>query len=151
MRLVLAALLALWAGLAAALEPSEMLSDPALEARARALDHEIRCVKCQSESLASSNADWARDARRTIRELISGGATDTEVRGWFLERYGEFVLMDPPKSGSTLALWLAGPAMALIGLLGAAAYLRGRARAAEAPPDALSEAEEARLREILKD
>ena len=103
-----------------ALEPSEMLDDPGLEARARVLDHEIRCVKCQSEAVASSNADWAKDARRQIRELIAEGATDAEVKDWFLARYGEFVLMNPDKSGSNLALWLAGPGMLLIAVLLAA-------------------------------
>ncbi|THH38860.1 cytochrome c-type biogenesis protein CcmH [Aliishimia ponticola] len=145
----------LWLVLAApalALDPSEMLADPELEARARALDHDIRCVKCQSEVVASSNADWAKDARRQIRELISDGASDAEVKQWFLDRYGEFVLMNPPKSGSTLALWLAGPAMLLTALLLGGAYIRRRAHAEDPAGDtALSEAEEARLREILKD
>jgi cytochrome c-type biogenesis protein CcmH len=147
----LALLIWLIAAPALALDPSEMLEDPALEARARALDHEIRCVKCQSEALASSNADWAQDARRQIRELVADGASDAEVKDLFLARYGEFVLMDPPKSGSTLALWLAGPAMLLIAVLGAAVYLRGRSRAAAPGNDSLSAEEEARLREILRD
>jgi cytochrome c-type biogenesis protein CcmH len=150
-RAVLIGLLA--AGPALALDPKEMLPDPALEARARALDHEIRCVKCQSEAVSSSNAEWAVDARRSIRELIAGGASDADVRAWFVERYGEFVLMDPPKTGSNLALWLAGPAMMAIALLGAVAYLRGRSQAPELAEaqGGLSTEEQARLREILKD
>ncbi len=141
------------AGPALALDPREMLSDPALEARARALDHEIRCVKCQSEAVSSSNAEWAVDARRSIRELIDGGASDAEVRAWFVERYGEFVLMDPPKTGSNLALWLAGPAMMAIAVLGAVTYLRGRSHEPEPAEGqtALSAEEQDRLREILKD
>ncbi len=146
---LIAAVVVFWAGLALALDPTEMLADPALEERARALDHEIRCVKCQSESVASSNADWARDARRQIREMITDGQSNAQVKTWFVERYGEFVLMDPPKTGSNLALWLAGPAMALIALLGAGAYLRGRSRAEPAAAEALSPEEQARLREIL--
>ena len=135
-----------------ALDPTEMLDDPALEARARALDHEIRCVKCQSEAVASSNADWAQDARRQIRELVASGMSNAEVKQWFLDRYGEFVLMDPPKSGSTLLLWLAGPAMLIVAAAGAAKYLRGRADPdADAAGDGLSDAEQARLREILDD
>lgn len=133
-----------------ALDPSEMLDDPALEARARALDHQIRCVMCQSEAVASSNAAWAEDARRQIRTLVADGASDAEVKAWFRERYGEFVLMDPPKSGSTLLLWLAAPAMLLLALGGAAMYLRGRSRA-DIASDGLSDAEKARLREILED
>lgn len=147
MRAVLILLVMCLAAPLAALEPAEMLADPALEARARALDHDIRCVKCQSEVVASSNADWAKDARRQIRELVAGGASDEAVRDWFVERYGEFVLMDPPKSGSTLALWLAGPAMLLIAALGAVTYVRGRSKGPVS--EGLSADEEARLREIL--
>lgn len=141
------------AGPALALDPSEMLDDPVLEARARALDFEIRCVKCQSEVIASSNAEWSEDARRTVRELIAGGASDDEVLDWFVERYGEFVLMNPPKTGSNLALWLAGPAMLGIAVLGAVSYLRSRSEAGE--PEGvradLSADEQARLRKILED
>lgn len=143
----------LLAGPALALDPAEMLDDPALEARARMLDHEIRCVKCQSETVSSSNAAWAQDARRSIRELIADGASNADVRSWFVERYGEFVLMDPPKTGSTLGLWLAGPAMLGIAIIGALSYLRGRAPGSE-PGEAqaaLSDDEQARLKEILKD
>lgn len=130
-----------------ALDPQEMLDDPALEARARGLDHEIRCVQCQSEAVASSNAAWAQDARKMIRERILAGDTDAQVKTFFVERYGEFVLMDPPKTGSTLLLWFAGPIMGGLGLLAGYSYLRGRRE--EAQPDALSEGEEARLKEIL--
>ncbi|MFK7875374.1 MAG: cytochrome c-type biogenesis protein CcmH [Paracoccaceae bacterium] len=140
--------LALLASPAVALDPSEMLQDSDLEARARALDHGIRCVKCQSESVASSNATWAEDARRQIRELISEGQSDQDVKDWFVTRYGEFVLMDPPKTGSSLALWLAGPAMLAVGALGALSYLRGRSKPEAVA--ALSPTEQARLDEILK-
>ena len=146
----LALLLWLLAAPVWALDPSEMLDDPELEARARALDYEIRCVMCQSEAVASSNAAWAEDARQRIRTLISEGATDAEVKEWFRERYGEFVLMDPPKTGSTLLLWLAAPTMLLLALGGAAFYLRGRSRA-DASSEGLSEAEKVRLRQILED
>lgn len=144
-------LLGLVASPALALEPDEMLDNPTLEARARKLDHEIRCVKCQSEAVASSNASWAQDARRSIRELIAEGATDAEVKNWFVARYGEFVLMDPPKTGSTLALWLAGPLMLAAAGLGAWSYLRGRQAPVSTAPDGLSADEQARLEEILKD
>jgi len=134
-----------------ALDPSEMLDDPALEARARALDHEIRCVKCRSEAIASSNAEWAVDARRSVRELIAAGATDAEVKAWFVERYKEYVLMDPPKSGSTWLLWLSGPIMLGLALLLGSGFVRGRAarQTAVAAQSGLSDAEKARLREIL--
>ncbi len=145
-----AVILLLWAGIAMALDPGEMLDDPALEARARALDHEIRCVQCQSEAVASSNANWAQDARKMIRERIQAGDTDAQVKAFFVERYGEFVLMDPPKTGSTLLLWAAGPVMAVLAVLMGVGYLRGRARQPEGPAEKLTDAEEARLRELLK-
>jgi len=146
-RPMLALVFALWAGVAMALEPSEMLDDPALEARARALDHELRCVKCQAEAIASSNADWARDARAKVRELIADGATDAEVKDYFLARYGEFVLMNPPATGWNLALWLAGPAFLLAGLgvVIAAQRRRNTARG----PEGLDAQEEERLAELL--
>ena len=128
-----------------------MLDDPALEARARTLDNEIRCVVCQSEALASSNAEWARDARRTIRSLITEGRTNDEVKAFFVERYGEFVLMDPAKTGSNLVLWAAGPLMLLLAGGIAFGYLRGRSVAAAPAEDALNAQEEARLKEILKE
>ncbi|MBT0956479.1 cytochrome c-type biogenesis protein CcmH [Alphaproteobacteria bacterium KMM 3653] len=140
--------LVLWAGAALALDPSEMLADPAQEARARALDHEIRCVKCQSETVASSNADWAQDARRAIREQVAAGASDAEVKAWFVARYGDFVLMDPPKTGANLVLWVAGPLMLLAGL-GLAAGAAARRRRLPEPAQPLSEEESARLRDIL--
>lgn len=134
-----------------ALDPSEMLEDPVLENRARALDHELRCVVCQSESVASSNANWAEDARRTVRELISDGSTDEEVMDFFVARYGEFVLMSPRVSGSNWLLWAAGPLMLLIGLGLGIGYIRGRSKIAAPQEVVLSEAESARLREIMKE
>lgn len=134
-----------------ALDPSEMLDDPELEARARALDHDLRCVVCQSESVASSNANWAQDARRTVRELVAGGASDEAVMDFFVARYGEFVLMSPRASGSTWLLWAAGPAMLLLAMGLGYGYLRGRSRSTAPQEAALSDAEQARLNEILKD
>lgn len=134
-----------------ALDPSEKLDDPALEARARAIDHELRCVVCQSESVASSNATWAEDARRTVRELVADGASDAAVMDFFVARYGEFVLMSPRASGSTWLLWAAGPLMLLLALGGGYGYLRGRSRSTAPQEAALSDAEQARLREILKE
>jgi len=134
-----------------ALDPSEMLPDPDLEARARALDHALRCVKCQSESLASSNADWARDARREVREQISGGASDAEVVAWFRERYGDFVMMRPDATGANLVLWVAGPAMLLLAGGIGAGYVMRRRRAEPRTEEALSSEDEARLAELLRE
>ena len=134
-----------------ALDPTEMLADPALEERARALDHELRCVVCQSESVASSNASWAVDARRTVRELVSGGASDEAVVDFFVERYGEFVLMTPRTSGSNWLLWAAGPIMLLLSAIMGFFYLRGRSEGMAPQDAALSPEEQARLKEILKE
>lgn len=113
---------------ALAVDPDEMLADPVLEARARRLGSELRCVVCQSESIEISSAPLAGDMRRLVRERISAGASDLEVKAFLVERYGDYVLMRPPVKPETYALWLA-PAM-LLGAGGLAAYfvLRGQAR-----------------------
>ncbi|MEO0379514.1 MAG: cytochrome c-type biogenesis protein [Pseudomonadota bacterium] len=144
--------IALWFVLcsaALALDPTEMLDDPVLEARARGLDHALRCVVCQSESVASSNAQWAIDTRRVIREQVAAGQSDAQVVDFFVERYGEFVLMTPRPSGSNWLLWAAGPLMFLIAAGVGFGYLRGRSIAPVAADAALSEDEAKRLREIL--
>ena len=144
--------IALWFVLcsaALALDPTEMLDDPVLEARARGLDHALRCVVCQSESVASSNAQWAVDTRRVIREQVAAGQSDAQVVDFFVERYGEFVLMTPRPSGSNWLLWAAGPLMFLIAAGVGFGYLRGRSKAPVAADAALSEDEAKRLREIL--
>jgi len=130
-----------------AVEPEEMLSDPQLEARARALDEEIRCVQCQSENIASSNADWAKDARLILRELISDGASDEEVITFFVERYGERVLMRPRADGVNWLLWFAGPGMLILAVLIVGLYLRKRNRISVVEP--LSSEENKRLHDIL--
>ncbi|WP_299404238.1 cytochrome c-type biogenesis protein [uncultured Roseobacter sp.] len=144
-------ILVMLAGPLWALSPDEMLDDPGLEARSRALDHALRCVVCQSESVASSNANWAEDARRTVRELVAGGATDDDVLDFFVARYGEFVLMSPRVNGSNWLLWAAGPLMLLLATGVGYGYLRGRSKTAAPQEEALSDAEAARLREILKE
>jgi len=146
-RVILA--LALLASPIWAVEPDEMLADPVLEERSQVLDREIRCVQCQSENIASSNADWARDARLMVRELVSDGNTDAEVLDFFAARYGDVVLMRPKTDGANIILWIAGPAMLLLSLGIGGVYLRRR-RQADVPPP-LSEADEARLREILEE
>jgi len=136
-----------------AVNPQEMLDDPVLEARAQALDTELRCVKCQSEAIASSNAEWAEDARVLVRELLTDGFTDEEVLDFFVARYGEFVLMTPRTNGSNILLYLAGPLMLVAGLGIGLVYLRryGSPEAAAPQPTALNDAERERLREIMGD
>lgn len=143
----LALLLLLWATPLAAVEPGEMLSDPVLEERAQALDNALRCVQCQSESIASSNAEWSRDARLKVRELIVAGESDADIKAYFVDRFGEYVLMQPDAKGVNLILWIAAPAMLLAGIAIAATALRRR----PLPDDGLSDAEKARIAEILEE
>jgi cytochrome c-type biogenesis protein CcmH len=131
----------------AAVQPDEMLADPALEARAREISRDIRCPVCQGETIDDSNAPISRDLRLIIRERLVAGDTDDQVVDYIVARYGEFVLFNPRATGSNLILWLAGPALLLAGIAVAVAAQRRRV----VPQLALTEAEEARLREILKD
>jgi len=130
-----------------AVQPDEMLADPALEARARAISHDIRCPVCQGETIDDSNAPIARDLRIIIRERLVAGDTDAEVVDYIVARYGEGVLFNPPAKGVNLVLWLAGPALLLAGV--AVAVTAGRRRMA--PEVSLTAEEEARLKEILKE
>jgi cytochrome c-type biogenesis protein CcmH len=132
-----------------AVQPDEMLTDPGLEARARAISADIRCPVCQGESIDDSSAPISRDLRLIIRERLVAGDSNAEVVDYIVARYGEFVLFNPRVEGSNLILWLAGPALFLAALGVAVAAQRQRLRAtAEAR---LTEADEARLREILKE
>jgi cytochrome c-type biogenesis protein CcmH len=146
-RLLLAALLALMPLAAAAIQPDEVLDDPALEARARAITAELRCVVCQSESIDESNADIARDLRLLVRERLVAGDSDDEALQYIVDRYGEYVLFRPPFNAANAALWLAGPVLLLLGGGLALAYVRRRARPTSglAP---LTESDRARLEAI---
>lgn len=154
--LALALLIAVPGQPARAVQPDEMLADPVLEARARELSKELRCLVCRNESIDDSNAGLARDLRLLVRERLVAGDSDTQVLDYLVERYGEFVLLQPKFSIANAALWLAGPAAFLFGLIAIAAYLRTRRpqTAANAPPasDApLSDDEKQRLKNILKE
>lgn len=132
----------------AAVQPDEMLADPALEARARDISRDIRCPVCQGETIDDSNAPIARDLRIIIRERLVAGDSDGEVVDFIVARFGEGVLFNPPAEGANLILWLAGPALLLAGV-GVAVVAARRRRVA--PEAALSAEEEARVREILKE
>jgi len=144
-RLIL--ILALLATPVLAVQPDEMLADPALEARARAISRDIRCPVCQGETIDDSNAPISRDLRLIIRERLVAGDSDAEVVEFIVSRYGEGVLFNPPAEGANLVLWLAGPALLLIGIGVAVAANRRRV----VPETTLSAAEESRLQEILKE
>ncbi|PYE28763.1 cytochrome c-type biogenesis protein CcmH [Rhizobium sp. PP-CC-3A-592] len=136
-------------GPARAVNPDEVLPDPALEARARALSAELRCMVCQNQSIDDSNAELAKDLRLIVRERLARGDTDTAVIDYVVSRYGEFVLLKPRFEGKTLILW--GTPILLLVAGGAAMLLaaRGRrqSRVAGVP---LSAEEEARLDQLLK-
>lgn len=146
-RLFLALLLL--ASPAHAVQPDEMLADPALEARARALSRELRCLVCRNENIDDSDAELAADLRIFLREQIASGKTDDEAMAEIVARYGEFVLLNPPAQGANLILWLAGPLTLLAGGAVAWAMIRARAKATEG--SGLSDEEQRRLAEILKD
>lgn len=131
-----------------AVQPDEMLADPALEARARAITANLRCPVCQGESIDDSNAPISRDLRLAVRERIMLGETDDQVIDYVTTRYGEFVLFKPRSTGSGLILWLAGPLMLLAGAGIAFAMLRARQSAPEVA--ALTKAEQAELDKLLR-
>lgn len=139
----------LLAGSAFAVEPGEMLDDPALEARARDLSKGLRCLVCRNESIDESHAELARDLRLLVRERLVAGDSDDAVLDFVVARYGEYVLLNPRTTGSNLILWLAGPILLLSGLGIAFVYLRRRRP--EGPSDGLSEEERTRLAELLKE
>lgn len=145
----LAFALALLACPAAAVEPSEVLEDPALEARARALSKELRCLVCQNESIDDSNAQLARDLRILVRERLTEGDSDQQVITYLTDRYGEFVLLRPRFSGATMILWLSGPILFLLAAFAALRFVRSRGTRPETTP--LSAEEEAALASLLKD
>ena len=148
--LLLAAVLAanLVAGPVLAVLPEEMLKDPTLESRARALSKDIRCQVCQNENIDDSNAPLAADLRRLIRERLVAGDSDRQILDFLVRRYGDYVLMRPPVRPSTWPLWF-GPAAALVLAAGGMIVLARRRRAPpEAPP--LQPEEEKRLRHIVE-
>ena len=113
--LLVALFLALAPGISLAVQPSEMLADPVLEARARAISEGLRCLVCQNESIEDSGADLAHDLRVLVRERVKAGDTDDQVRQYIVGRYGEFVLLQPVFAPHTLILWLAAPLLIVIG------------------------------------
>lgn len=136
---------------AVAVQPDEIMEDPALEARARDISKGLRCLVCRNENIDDSNADLARDLRLLVRERLSAGDSDAEVVDYITERYGEYVLLKPLTGGANWLLWAAGPLLLLGGAGLAIVYIRRRGRASAAAEGALTPEEQARLDEILKD
>jgi cytochrome c-type biogenesis protein CcmH len=135
-------------GAAVAAEPDELLDDPVLETRAEKIDAQLRCVVCQSQSIAESNAPLAKDLRLLVRERLVAGDTDKEVIAYVVERYGDYVLLKPPVQGNTLFLWTF-PVLALIaGAAGGFFFLR---RPKPAPPAPMSAEDEAEIDRLLEE
>lgn len=132
---------------ALAVEPTEMLKDPALEARAREIGQALRCVVCQNQSIDDSAAEVARDMRRTVRERLVAGDSNDQVFDYMVARYGDYVLLKPPFKLGTLALWLGAPLVLLVAA--SAIMLAALRRRALAPLPPLSEEERERLRSLL--
>lgn len=142
-----AAMLFLSMGSALALTPQADTLNPEQEARYRTLIHELRCLVCQNQTIADSNADLAADLRREVHTHIAAGATDDEVRRYVTDRYGDFVLYKPPMTMRTAVLWIGPFVLVALGLLIALRILR-RPRAVAAPPPAT---DTERLRRLLDD
>ena len=128
-------------GTVLAVEPKEMLKDPALEARAREVSKQLRCVQCQNETIDESHAEIARDMRVLVRERIAAGDSNDQIVGYMASRYGDYVLLKPRFMAGTYALWLGPFVILIIGGFVVRAHLRRRGAAA-AP---LSSEEEAAL------
>ena len=136
-----------WAGVASAVEPDEVLSDPVLENRARLISQGLRCMQCRNESIDESNAGIARDLRLLVRARLLEGDSDTEVMDYVVARYGEYVLLRPNGLGINLVLWLAGPALFLVSLVGLIVVQRRSTR--KESIDQLTEAEEKEIEKFL--
>lgn len=138
------------AGAAYAAEPDELLADPALEARAEKIDARLRCVVCQSQSIAESNAPLAKDLRILVRERLAMGESDEAVIGYVVERYGDYVLLKPPVQANTLFLWGFPLAALILGGAGAFFFLRGSKKPASAGAP-LSDDDEDAVKRILEE
>jgi cytochrome c-type biogenesis protein CcmH len=131
-----------------AVNPDEVLKDPALEQRARHISAQLRCMVCQNQSIDDSNADLARDLRLLVRERLTGGETDGQVLDYVVSRYGDFVLLNPRLTEKTIILWAMPVALLLIG--GIAILVFARSRPSQRAVATLSAEETARIDELLK-
>jgi cytochrome c-type biogenesis protein CcmH len=130
-----------------AVNPDEVLPNPALEARARHISTELRCMVCQNQSIDDSNADLARDLRLLVRKRLVDGDSDRQVLDYIVSRYGEFVLLKPRLSEKTWLLW--GAPLALFAIGGVALFVYGLRRRGKSTGTRLTIEEETRLNEIL--
>jgi cytochrome c-type biogenesis protein CcmH len=152
---LITALAALWLAFASqahAIQPNEVLTDPALEARARDIGRELRCLVCQNQSIDDSDADLARDLRVLVRQRLTAGDNDRQVIDYVVSRYGDFVLLRPPVKPETWALWFGPAVIGGVGLIAIALYFRRRLRtSATEGTTPLSDADERRIARLLED
>jgi cytochrome c-type biogenesis protein CcmH len=136
---------------ALAVQPTEMLPDPRLEQRARAISQQLRCMVCQNQSIDDSDAPLAKDLRLLVRERLKAGDSDPQIINYMVARYGEFVLLKPRLSWQTVALWLTPAIVLLASVLGLLIALRRRRdHSAAAAPPPLTPDEERKLAELAK-
>jgi cytochrome c-type biogenesis protein CcmH len=149
--LCLAGLLAFAAVGAFAVEPSERLADPRLEARARTISAELRCLVCQNESIDESGADLAHDIRMFVRQRLTAGDTNAQAMQAIVSRYGSFVLLKPPVEPATYVLWYGPPLLVGIGLIGSVIWLRRRQTVPASETAPLSAEETSRLNGLMRE
>ena len=118
-----------------AIDTERALEDPALQARYEQINRELRCLVCQNETIADSNATLAQDLRKQVREMIAAGKTDAEIKDFMLARYGDFVLYKPRMTGKNLLLWAAPALFLLLGIIAALIFIRRRAAEADIATD----------------
>lgn len=136
-------------GAAIAVTPGEELTDPKQEQRARDLGAGLRCLVCQNQSIDDSDADLAKDLRRIVRERITAGDSDDQVKQYLVDRYGDYVLLKPPLKTSTYLLWFGPALLLLLAAIGGIFYYRGTAKQTATGRAKLSAAEEARIAALL--
>lgn len=148
-RLYVALFLAISALPALAVNPDEMLADPALEARARAISANLRCMVCQNQNIDDSNAELAKDLRLLVRERLKKGDTDAAVYDYLVSRYGEFVLLKPRFSAHTLLLW--GMPIALVVIGAASLFALSRTRRKQRETAILTDEEKAKIADLMRE
>lgn len=149
LRVVLVGLLLLASPVALAVSPDEVLSDPVLEQRARDISAGLRCLVCQNQSIDDSDADLARDLRVLVRERLVAGDSNAQAEQYIVDRYGEYVLLNPRVNSHTILLWAAAPLLLVVGLF--ALFLARRKAAVPAAPASLSAEEQAALDALGQD
>ena len=134
-RALLACVSLFMAGNVLAVDTERAFDDPALQSRYEQVTRELRCLVCQNETIADSNATLAQDLRKQVREMIAAGKTDDEIRDYMLARYGDFVLYKPRMTGKNFLLWAAPALFLVIGILAAVIFIRRRAAEADIATD----------------